>query len=101
MAIVRSNGTRAAGITEGQQQAIQEAMAIILEEDTERGIGLETFPCSACGVSASAAGAIQYETEMRLCHACATRFELAHLGGQVRTCAEYVANVRTGRHLTS
>lgn len=101
MAIVRSNGTRSAGITEGQRQAIEEAMEIILEEDTERGIGSDTFPCSACSMSASIAGAIQYETELRLCHACATRFELAHLDGQVRTCAEYVANVRTGRHLTS
>lgn len=101
MGIVRSSGTRAAGSTEGQRQAIEEAMRIILEEDTHRGMDSDRFPCSACGMSASLAGSIEYETEMRLCHACATRFELARIDGQVRSCAEYVAKVRTGRHSTS
>jgi len=83
-----ANGT--AGVTEAQKEAIEEAMKLILEEDRDRGIGPdERFECSGCGVNREMAGAVTYD-EVRLCNACATRFEVERMNRKVRTSAEYV-----------
>jgi len=89
-----ANGT--AGATEVQKEAIHEAMRLILEEDRDRGIGPnDRFECSACGGNRELAGAVMYD-EVRLCNACATRFEVDRMNRKVRSSAEYVRR-RTNR----
>lgn len=94
MAIERELG--GAGVTAEQRNAVEEAMRIILEDDRLKG-EIGTFECAACARETSHAGSILY-AEQRLCHSCATRFELARLERRVRTCDEYVRKMRSSRH---
>jgi len=78
------------GITKGQREAIEEAMRIIAEEDRERGVDPNAvFECPRCRRLRQMVGSVEYEG-IRLCNSCATKFELARIGGKVRTCAAYV-----------
>ena len=90
MAIVGYGERGTSGVTKGQREAIEEAMKLILEEDQDRGIGPdERFECAGCGESRGAAGAVTYD-DIRLCNACATRFEVERTARTVRSSAEYV-----------
>jgi hypothetical protein len=90
LAIVGYGERETPGVTEGQREAIEEAMRLILEEDQDRGVGPnERFECAGCGKSRGAAGAVTYE-DIRLCNACATRFEVERTARTVRSSAEYV-----------
>lgn len=79
--------------TAAQRLAIAEAMRILLEEDHQRGEH-GSFGCSACGGTQPLAGSVEYDEGLRLCHTCATSFELARLERRVRTCAEYAQTCR-------
>ena len=98
MAIVGYGVTgTSAGITDGQRDAIEEAMKLILEEDQDRGIGAdERFACAGCGEKREAAGAVTYDG-VRLCNGCATRFEVDRVSRVVRTSAEYIVLRRPAR----
>ncbi|HET6614382.1 MAG TPA: hypothetical protein VFH62_00725 [Dehalococcoidia bacterium] len=90
MAIVGYGERGISGVTEGQREAIEEAMKLILEEDQDRGIGPDAqFECPGCHETRGEAGAVTYE-DIRLCNACATRFEVERTARQVRSSAEYV-----------
>ena len=79
-----------ARVTEGQREAIEEAMRIIIEEDRERGVDpAATFPCGRCGRQRQLIGSVDYEG-IRLCNSCATRFEMARMTGKVRRAVEFV-----------
>jgi hypothetical protein len=83
------------GITEGQREAIEEAMRIIIEEDRERGIDPRaTFECERCRRPEQLLGSVLYG-DIRLCNRCATTYEVARISGRVRTCAQYVGGRRT------
>jgi hypothetical protein len=93
LAIAGYESTGISSITEAQQEAIEEAMKLILEEDRDRGIGPdERFDCPGCHGNREAAGAVEYP-EVRLCNSCATRFEVARVSRKVRTSAEYVTQL--------
>ena len=77
-------------VTEGQREAIEEAMRIIVEEDRERGVDpLATFGCRRCGKQRQLIGSVDYEG-IRLCNSCATRFEMARMTGKARSAAAFV-----------
>jgi hypothetical protein len=77
-------------VTEGQREAIEEAMLIIIEEDRERGIDpAATFRCIRCVRERQLIGSVDYEG-VRLCNSCATRFEMARMAGEARSAAEFV-----------
>jgi hypothetical protein len=94
---VVSHGAIRTGITEGQREAIKEAMKLILEEDRDRGLGPnDRFQCAFCDESREIAGAVTYG-EFRLCNACATDFEVERLGRNVHNVSEYVGRRRPKR----
>jgi hypothetical protein len=78
-------------ITDGQRRAVAEAMRVILEDDLERADPRQPFACPGCGLRRDAAGSVEYE-QTRLCHECATRFELARVSGTLRSSSEFVAH---------
>jgi hypothetical protein len=79
-----------ARVTEGQREAIEETMRIIVEEDRERGVDpAATFPCRRCGKKRPLIGSVDYEG-IRLCNRCATRFEMARMTGKARSAAAFV-----------
>ena len=79
-----------ARVTEGQREAIEEAMRIIVEEDRERGVDpAATFRCGRCGKQRQLIGSVDYEG-IRLCNSCATRFEMARMTGKARSAAAFV-----------
>ena len=79
-----------ARVTEGQREAIEEAMRIIAEEDRERGVDpAATFGCRRCGEQRQLIGSVDYEGT-RLCNSCATRFEMARMTGKARSAAAFV-----------
>ncbi|HEY7465997.1 MAG TPA: hypothetical protein VIB47_04835 [Dehalococcoidia bacterium] len=79
-------------ITEVQREAISEAMRLLVEEDHERGLDDTTeFGCPACSRRMPLAGSVLYD-DIRLCNGCATAYELARIGGGLRSCAEYVSS---------
>ncbi|TAK67116.1 MAG: hypothetical protein EPO22_03220 [Dehalococcoidia bacterium] len=79
-----------ARVTEGQREAIEEAMRIIVEEDRERGVDpFATFGCRRCGKQRQLIGSVDYEG-IRLCNSCATRFEMARMTGKARSAAAFV-----------
>jgi hypothetical protein len=81
-------------VTEGQREAIEEAMRIIIEEDRDRGIDpLARFRCERCRRPEHLLGSVLYG-DIRLCNLCATTFEVARISGRVRTCAQYVGGRR-------
>lgn len=81
-------------ITEGQREAIEEAMRIIIEEDRERGIDpLARFKCERCRRPEQLVGSVLYE-DIRLCNRCATTYEVARISGRVKTCVQYVGGRR-------
>lgn len=81
-------------ITEGQREAIEEAMRIFIEEDRGRGIDpLAMFKCERCRHAEQLLGSVLYE-DIRLCNRCATRYEVARIRGRVRTAAQYVGRER-------
>lgn len=79
-----------ARVTEGQREAIEEAMRIIMEEDRERGIDpAALFRCPRCRRDRQLIGSVEYEG-VRLCNSCATTFEFARLTGKARSAAAFV-----------
>ena len=92
MAIDYSRGKQAyKGVTQGQYEAITEAMRLIVEEDRERGVDLDArLSCPACGGQRPLVGAVEYEG-IRLCNECAIDFEVARVDRAAGSCAEYVA----------
>jgi len=86
-----------ARVTEGQREAIEEAMRIIVEEDRERGVDpAATFRCRRCGGQRQLMGSVDYEG-IRLCNGCATRFEMARMTGKARSAAAFVGQT-ANRH---
>ena len=86
-------GTSGSGITEAQRTAVSEAMRIILEDDLGRAEARRPFTCTGCGLKRDGAGSVEYEGT-RLCHDCATRFELARVSGALRSSSEFLAHSR-------
>jgi hypothetical protein len=84
------------GITEAQREAVSEAMRAILEDDLRRPEAVIQFRCAGCVESRPGAGAIDYEGT-RLCHACATEYEVARVSGALRSPAEFVARTWRSR----
>ncbi len=85
-------------ITAGQHDAVQEAMRIIIEDDRQRGVDPRAeLACARCRRQRPMLGSLNYD-DIRLCNACATGFEIARLGGRVRTCGEYVSSGGIRRH---
>ena len=79
-----------ARVTEGQREAIEEAMRIIIEEDRERGVDpAAVFGCRRCGRQRQLMGSVDYDG-IRLCNSCATRFEMARMTGKARSAAAFV-----------
>ena len=79
-----------ARVTEGQREAIEEAMRIIIEEDRERGVDpAATFGCRRCGRQRQLIGSVNYDG-IRLCNSCATNFEVARVTGKARSAAAFV-----------
>jgi hypothetical protein len=79
----------AARVTEGQREAIEEAMRIIVEEDQQRGINpAALFVCGRCRRERQLIGSVEYDG-VRLCNGCATKFELARMTGKARSAAAF------------
>ncbi|MEX2246031.1 MAG: hypothetical protein WEC75_05030 [Dehalococcoidia bacterium] len=79
------------GLTDGQRRAIEEAMRVLLEEDRDRGVDRgATFACPACSAPQGLLGSVVYG-DLRLCNRCATRYEMARIGGDVRSCPEFIS----------
>ena len=79
-----------ARVTEGQREAIEEAMRIIIEEGRERGVDpAATFGCRRCGRQRQLIGSVNYDG-IRLCNSCATKFEVARVTGKARSAAAFV-----------
>ncbi len=83
------HGRKTDRITDEQLQAIEETMRIIIEEDEARGVDpAAAFDCARCRRARPLVGSVDY-AGVRMCNACATRFELARLDGRVKTGAQY------------
>ena len=82
--------SRVTEITAAQREAVGEAMRAILEDDLQRPESRIYFSCAGCGESRGGAGSIDYDG-IRLCHECATEYELARVSSLVRLPSEFVA----------
>ena len=87
MSIFSSSAKRA--VTPGQREAVEEAMTVLIEEDSARSAA-SSAACAACGRS-DVAGSVEYEASVRFCRACATGYEIGRIEGRVRSVSEYVA----------
>jgi hypothetical protein len=86
------------GVTQGQFEAVTEAMKLIIQEDRERGLDATMkFICPACGDLRTRMGSVEYEG-LRICNDCATGYEVARISHSAGTCAEYVAKQAARRN---
>jgi CRISPR/Cas system-associated protein Cas10 (large subunit of type III CRISPR-Cas system) len=86
------------GATKAQREAIVEAMRILAEEDRARGVDMQSeFTCALCGLPRTLVGSVLYE-QVRLCNACALDYEVARIGHQAGSAADYVASAMARRN---
>ena len=86
------------GVTQGQFEAVTEAMKLIIQEDRERGLDATLkFICPACRELRARMGSVEYEG-IRICNDCATGYEVARINHSAGTCADYVAKRATRRN---
>jgi hypothetical protein len=64
-------------------------MRILIEDDELRRVAPSAHARGGrCRADRPLAGSVEYDG-IRLCNACATRFEVARLSGRVRSCAAF------------